>query len=95
VHVDSIATFIDFSQPDSVRLAWSLRISELQAGGSRSSFELRVDATDERAWRAARWYFAAIEPCVDWVARQVLGSIADELGWPTRFGRVDVAVAHA
>ena len=89
LHVDGADEFMAFSEPGWVKLAWSVRVADRPGGCSRLSFELRMGATDQRAWRSARWYFAAIGPGVNWTVRRVLGSIADELGWPTRLG-----VAH-
>jgi hypothetical protein len=94
VHVDGAADFIDFAEPGYVKLAWSVRVTQRRAGCSRLSFELRIGATDASAWRAARWYFTAIGPGIDWVIQQVLGSVADQLGWPTRLGGVNHAPAH-
>jgi hypothetical protein len=88
LHVDGADEFIAFNEPGWVKLAWSVRVAERPGECSRLSFELRIGTTDQRAWRSARWYFAAIGPGVNWTVRRVLGSLADELGWPTPLGVV-------
>lgn len=90
-----IDEFIAFAEPGAIKLAWSASIApcgtRAMADGSRLSFEFRIGATDAAAWRMARWYFALIGPGMHWVQRRVLGSLADELGWPEPRGRVSVS----
>lgn len=92
LHFDDIAEFVAFAEPGSIKLAWSASIAacgtDRMGDGSRLSFEFRIGATDAAAWRMARWYFALIGPGMHWVQRHVLGSLADELGWPKPRGRV-------
>jgi hypothetical protein len=91
VHFRSIDDFVAFTEPGCIELAWSASISphgsRWMSDGSRLSFELRISATDDAAWRMARWYFGLIGPGMHWVQRHVLGSLADELGWPTPRGK--------
>jgi hypothetical protein len=86
LHFSDVDEFIAFAEPGSIKLAWSASIApcgtKAMGDGSRLSFEFRIGATDAAAWRMARWYFALIGPGMHWVQRQVLGSLADELGWP-------------
>jgi hypothetical protein len=90
VHFRTIEDFVAFTEPGCIALAWSASISPHRSrrmgDGSRLSFELRIGATDDAAWRMARWYFGLIGPGMHWVQRHVLGSLADELGWPTPRG---------
>jgi hypothetical protein len=91
VHFGDIDEFVAFAEPGSIKLAWSASIAACRTralgDGSRLSFEFRIGATDAAAWRMARWYFGLIGPGMHWVQRQVLGSLADELGWPKPRGR--------
>jgi len=91
LHFSDIDEFIAFAEPGSLKLAWSASIapcgSKAMGDGSRLSFEFRIGATDAAAWRMARWYFGLIGPGMHWVQRHVLGSFADELGWPKPRGR--------
>jgi hypothetical protein len=86
LHFGDIDEFIAFAEPGAIKLAWSVSIAPLgskaMGDGSRLSFEFRIGTTDAAAWRRARWYFALIGPGLHWVERRVLGSFADELGWP-------------
>jgi hypothetical protein len=91
VHFSTIDEFVTFAEPRFIKLAASATISphasRRMGPGSRLSFELRIGATDDAAWRGARWYFGLIGPGLRWVQRHVLGSLADELGWPTPHGK--------
>jgi hypothetical protein len=91
LHFSNSDEFIAFAEPGSIKLAWSASIapcgSKAMGDGSRLSFEFRIGATDDAAWRMARWYFGLIGPGMHWVQRHVLGSFADELGWPRPRGR--------
>jgi hypothetical protein len=82
VHAASAEALIELAQPGLVKLGWAARLSPLPAGHCRLQFELRIGATDARAWRAARWYFACAEPCFGWAQQALLRALADELGWP-------------
>jgi hypothetical protein len=90
LHFGDIDEFVAFAEPGAIKLAWSASIAPLgskaMGNGSRLSFELRIGATDAAAWRMARWYFGLIGPGMHWVQRHVLGSFADELGWPKPAG---------
>jgi hypothetical protein len=87
----NIDEFIAFAEPGAIKLAWSAQIaacgSKTMGDGSRLSFELRIGATDAGAWRMARWYLGLIGPGMHWAQRRVLGSLADDLGWPQPRGR--------
>jgi hypothetical protein len=92
LHFGDVDEFIAFAEPGSIKLAWSASIAacgtRAMGDGSRLSFEFRIGATDAAAWRMARWYFGLIGPGMHWVQRQVLGALADELGWPKPRGRL-------
>jgi len=93
VHFSNSDEFIAFAEPGSLKLGWSASLapcgSRAMGDGSRLSFEFRVGATDDAAWRMARWYFGLIGPGLHWVQRHVLGALADELGWPKPRGTVN------
>jgi hypothetical protein len=82
VHASSVAELVACQDPSIIKLAWSAQLSPLGAAHSRLRVELRLGAADEAAWRSARAYFACLGPVLHWAQRQVIGSLADELGWP-------------
>lgn len=61
VHVSDAAAFARFDEPDYVKVAWAITI-EPEGAGSRVLLELRVDATDDDAYRHFKRYFALIGP---------------------------------
>jgi hypothetical protein len=62
VHVGDATAYAAFDAPDFVKVAWALRVVPEGEGGAHLDFELRVDATDEVAWRKFRRYFTVIGP---------------------------------
>ena len=82
VHVDSVAEFAAFSQHDFVKVAWSIRVLPLGAQDSRLELEVRVDATDDEAWRKFERYFRLIGPGSHFIRRSLMSSLARELGTP-------------
>jgi len=81
VYARSIEEFSAFDAPGFVKLAWAAEVEPLGAARARLHVELRLGADDE-AWRSVRWSFAGLKPLLHWAHRQLLGSFADELGWP-------------
>ncbi len=82
VHVTSADAFALFDERDFVKVAWALRVTPLGEHDTRVTFELRVDATDERAWRKFRWYFRFIGPFSHFIRRSLLAQLAREHGTP-------------
>lgn len=82
VHVADAGAFASFDEPDYVKVAWALRLEPLGDRDSRLTFELRVDATDEAAWRKFRRYFAVIGPASRWIRRSIMAELAREHGTP-------------
>ncbi len=82
VHVPDAERFAAFEEPDFVKVAWAIRIEPRGEHGSRVEFEVRIDATDEEAWRKFRRYFRVIGPGSHFIRRTMLASLAHELGTP-------------
>lgn len=81
VHVPDGAAFAAFSEPDYVKVCWSLRV-EPRGQDARVLFELRVDATDEAAWKKFQRYFLLIGPGSHFIRRSILSALAHEHGTP-------------
>jgi hypothetical protein len=81
VHVTPEA-YSAFDEPDYVKVAWAIGAEPLGEGDSRVTFELRVDATDDRAWRKFRRYFRVIGPGSHLIRRSLLSALAREHGTP-------------
>jgi hypothetical protein len=81
-HVAGAAAFMEFSEPDEVKVAWSIRALPLGDHGCRVEVEVRVDATDDQAWRKFERYFRLIGPGSHLIRRVLLRSLAKELGTP-------------
>jgi hypothetical protein len=79
VHVADAAAFAAFAEPEYVKVAWSIRVTP-HGPGSHLELEVRVDATDDRAWRRFRVYFAGIGPASRFMRRGLLRSLVRELG---------------
>lgn len=82
VHVADAPEFAAFSRPGFVKVAWSIRVEGRGAQNSEIEFELRVDATDERAWNLFKRYFRVIGPASHFIRRSLLASLAREFGTP-------------
>jgi hypothetical protein len=80
VHVPDADAFAHFAEPDYARIAWALQVTPRGGSGSRVTFELRVDATDDAAWRKFRRYFRVIGPGSHFIRRSVLNALARRLG---------------
>jgi hypothetical protein len=82
VHVPSAASFLAFSEPGFVKVAWSVRVAPLGERDSRIEFEVRVDATDEESWPKFKRYFRIIGPGSHFIRRTLLAWLSRELGTP-------------
>jgi len=79
VHVADAAQFAAFSQPGYIRVAWALRVLRPGHDVTRIELELRVDATDEAAWRRFRAYFRLIGPASRFIRRSGLAAVAHDV----------------
>ena len=82
VHVHDAAAFLDFSEPDFVKVAWSVRVLPRGERDCRVQVEVRVDATDEQAWRKFDRYFRLIGPGSHFIRKVFLSGLARDLGTP-------------
>lgn len=83
----SPATFAAFERPGFGKLAWCIRVTPREGGGSWIVFELRVGATDARALRRFRWYWRLIGPFSHSMRRALLRTLAGDLGAGQAAGR--------
>ena len=74
--------FASFAEPDFVKVAWSIDVAPLLDDECRVTIEVRVDATDERAWKKFRRYFRVIGVGSHFIRRSLLASLAREYGTP-------------
>jgi hypothetical protein len=79
VHVDGPDAFASFNEPGFVKVAWALRVVQRGRSGARVEIELRVAATDPRAWRLFKRYFHLIGPPSRFIRQAALARIALEL----------------
>jgi hypothetical protein len=70
--------FATFSEPGWGKVAWQLSC-EPAFGGSRISFDLAVNATDDAAWRKLARYYGVIGPFSRLIRRRELRMIARDL----------------
>jgi hypothetical protein len=77
---DAQHRFQTFAEPGFGKLAWSLRIDPRASGGAWITFDLRVGATDDQAWRTFGRYWALIGQFSHLVRRGLLGALERELG---------------
>lgn len=82
VYARNAADFAAFSEEDFVKVAWCIRVLRLGEQDSRVELEVRVDATDERAWHKFERYFRLIGPGSHFIRRTLFASLARELGTP-------------
>ncbi len=82
VHVTGAKTFLAFSDPGFVKVAWAIRVAPLGENDSRVTLELRVDATDADAWAKFRRYFALVGPGSHFIRRSLLASFARRFRTP-------------
>jgi hypothetical protein len=82
VYVPSADAFTAFGTPGFVKVAWALRVSPRGEQDARLELEVRVDATDDEAWRSFKSYFRVIGIGSHLIRRAVLSDLASELGTP-------------
>jgi hypothetical protein len=82
VHVPDASAFAAFSEKGYVKVAWALRVVAENERTSRVEFELRVAATDDRAWRRFSRYFRLIGPGSHFIRRVLLAQLERDLGSP-------------
>jgi hypothetical protein len=82
VHVNDARAFEAFSEPDFVKVAWSIRIRPFGEQDCRVELEVRVDATDDQAWAKFERYFRLIGVGSRFIRRSLLSDLARELGTP-------------
>ena len=95
VHVDDADAYARFDARGFVKVAWAIRVSPRDAGGSRVEVEVRVTATDDASWRKFRWYFAVVGPFSRFIRRALLSGLRRRLGAPTEHGRGAASAAAA
>ena len=89
VHVADAAAFAAFSEPGFVKVAWARSLWLPSTGSTRLELELRVDATDEAAWRKFRRYFRFIGLPSRFIRRSLLAQWARTIA-PSRGHEDDV-----
>jgi hypothetical protein len=82
VHVPDAGSYAAFAAPGFVKVAWAMRVSKRAGTGAHLEIEVRVDATDESAWRRFRRYFRFIGPASRFIRRSMLRGLAREFGTP-------------
>ncbi len=82
VHVADAAAFAAFSEPGYVKVAWALIVTRRTLNDTRLELELRVDATDEVAWRKFRRYFRLIGLPSRFIRRSLLAHMARTIDHP-------------
>ena len=78
VHVGDETSFAAFDQPDFIKVAWAIRVLARGAQQTHVEIEVRVAATDVRAWRKFRRYFRVIGPFSRFIRRSLLRALARE-----------------
>ena len=79
VHVPDADAFRAFDAPGEVKVAWAIDLEAID-GGTRVWIEVRVDATDDDAWKKFRRYFHVIGPASRFIRRSLLSALRRELG---------------
>lgn len=78
-HEVKVEAFEAFAEPGWAKVAWEVRF-EPRGVGTRVVFELRVAATDDDAWAKTRRYLRFVGPFSHWIRREILSTLANELG---------------
>ena len=76
VHVGTVDDYAAFREPDFIKVAWAIRVSPTGDSGSHVELEVRVQATDETAWRKFQRYFRLIGPFSRAIRRSLLRRLA-------------------
>jgi hypothetical protein len=79
VHFGDAKAFMAFQDAGYVKVAWALHLTPRAAGATHLELEVRVQATDERAWKKFRRYFRVIGPASRFIRRSMLRSLAREI----------------
>ncbi|MBI2394342.1 MAG: hypothetical protein HYV09_32530 [Deltaproteobacteria bacterium] len=87
VHVADADAFRELDEPDLVKVAWALRVEPRGERDAHIALELRVDATDDEAWRKFRRYFRLIGPGSHFIRQSLLAGLQTELGDPDALER--------
>jgi hypothetical protein len=74
--------YASVKEPDWVKVAWALHVSPLGENDSRVTFEVRVDATSDVAWRRFQRYFRVIGPGSHFIRHSLLAALGREHGTP-------------
>lgn len=82
VHVDGPAAFAAFDAHDQIKVAWAVRVEPRGVRDTRLTIEVRVDATDDDAWRKFRAYFLVVGIGSRFVRKTLLAGLAAERGTP-------------
>ena len=82
VHVPDATAYAAFTELDFVKVAWAVRLTSLGERGTRLELEVRVDATDDEAWRKFEHYFRLIGPGSRFIRRTLLSGLARDFGTP-------------
>ncbi|MCA9664961.1 MAG: hypothetical protein KC503_05210 [Myxococcales bacterium] len=80
VHVDGAGAYARFDEPDFAKVAWALRVRPRGESGSRVEVEVRIDATDDGAWRKLRRYYGVIAIGSRLIRRDALAGLAETFG---------------
>ena len=84
VHVRTADEYAAYAEPDFIKVAWAIRVSPRGEHQSHVELELRVQATDDGAWRRFQRYFRLIGPFSRGIRRSLLKALARDLGTPER-----------
>ena len=79
VHVEDGEAFTRFAERDYVKVGWALRVEPRGPNTTRLHIDLRVDATDDAAWRKFQRYFVLIGPGSRLIRRSLLTTLARDL----------------
>ncbi len=82
VHVPDPDAYAAFATPGFVKVAWALSLWRATMATTRLELELRVDATDEIAWRKFRRYFRLIGLPSRFLRRSLLAQLARAVDSP-------------
>jgi len=83
LHLPNASAFLAFSEADQVKVAWAIRVLPLGSQDCRLEIEVRVDATDDSAWRKFERYFRLIGPGSRFIRRILLSGLEKELSTPS------------
>lgn len=87
VHVSDAFAFAQFDEADFVKVAWAIRVSPRGANDTRVEIEVRVDATDDAAWRKFKNYFRFIGIGSHFIRHELLRAVVHRFGRPDEDAR--------